>query len=210
MSKSFDQQLIMHVSRRNNLSLQLETEISNRRSAKMLKLLSGEQQFGLKVAAEGSASVAREAAVLSELSSFTPAYADSGHYAGCAWLLLNWVAGQSAYRYVKQSRDSSEPDTKRLELFTAMFEKVAALHALGYLHGDLQPDHFRMAKNDVHLLDLALAHRTAERFDYPGALVHFSAPECQQQLLGGSIVLYDEQAELYSLASVIFFSIRDT
>lgn len=205
MSKAFDQQLIIYVSRRNNLSLQLETEISNRRSAKMFKLLSGEQQFGLKVATDVQASTAREAAVLRELSSFTPAYVDSGYYAGCAWLLLNWVAGQSAYRYVKQSRDSSEPDTKRLELFAAMFEKVAALHALGYLHGDLQPDHFRIAKNDVHLLDLALAHRTAERFDYPGALVHFSAPEICEQQLRETPVRYDEQAEQYALASAVFF-----
>ena len=97
-----------------------------------------------------------------------------------------------------------------------MFAKVAELHALGYLHGDLQPDHFRWVDGTVQLLDFALTHRTDEDFDYPGALVHFSAPEvCAQQLAGSSPghcspghdspVRYDEQAELYSLAAVVFF-----
>ena len=213
-----DQRLIAHVSERSGLSLELEAEVSNRRGAKMLKLAAGERRFGLKVATKTDASTAREAAVLQELRDFTPIYVDSGDDQGFSWLLLTWVAGQSVYRYVKELRDRPEPDTKpkRLELFAAMFAKVAELHAAGYLHGDLQPDHFRWTDNTVQLLDFALTHHTDEDFDYPGALVHFSAPEvCAQQLAGSSAghdspghcspVRYDEQAELYSLAAVVFF-----
>ena len=202
-----DQELLAYVAKRNGLLLELKTEVSNRRGAKMLELRAGERRFGLKVATDGSASVVREAAVLKELRDFTRVYVDSGPYQRRAWLLLNWVAGQSVYRYVRQLRDT-EPDAKPKlkELFAAMFEKVAELHALGYLHGDLQPDHFRWADGSVQLLDFALAHRTDDNRGYQGALVHFSAPEvCQQQLSGSSPVRYDEQAELYSLASVIFF-----
>ena len=217
-----DQRLIAHVSERSGLPLELEAEVSNRRGARMLKLAAGERRFGLKVAlkmaTKTGASTAREAAVLQELRSFTPIYVDSGDDQGFSWLLLTWVAGQSVYRYIKELRDCLEPDTKpkRLELFAAMFAKVAELHALGYLHGDLQPDHFRWVKGTVQLLDFALTHRTDEEFDYPGALVHFSAPEvCAQQLACSSPghcspghcspVRYDERAELYSLAAVVFF-----
>ncbi len=208
-----DQRLIAHVSERSGLSLELEAEVSNRRGAKMLKLAVGERRFGLKVATKTDASTAPEAAVLQKLRDFTPIYVDSGDDQGFSWLLLTWVAGQSVYRYVNGLRDRPEPDTKpkRLELFAAMFAKVAELHAAGYLHGDLQPDHFRVADNTVQLLDFALTHRTDEDFDYRGALVHFSAPEvCAQQLAGSSAghcspVRYDERAELYSLAAVVFF-----
>ena len=203
-----DQRLIAHVSERSGLSLELEAEVSNRRGAKMLKLAAGERRFGLKVATKTDASTAREAAVLQELRDFTPIYVDSGDDQDFSWLLLTWVAGQNVYRYANGLRDRSEPDTKpkRLELFAAMFAEVAELHALGYLHGDLQPDHFRVADNTIQLLDFALTHRTDEDFDYRGALVHFSAPEvCAQQLAGSSPVRYDERAELYSLAAVVFF-----
>ena len=157
------------------MPLELEAEVSDRRGARMLKLAAGERRFGLKVATETDASTAREAAVLRELRSFTPIYVDSGDDGGFSWLLLTWVAGQGVYRYVKELRDRPEPDTKpkRLELFAAMFAKVAELHAAGYLHGDLQPDHFRWADGTVQLLDFALTHRTDENFDYPRSLGAF-------------------------------------
>ncbi len=207
MGTPFDQRLIRYVSECIDLPLQLETEISNRRGAKMLKLLAGDEHFGLKVATDIQTSVAREAVVSRELGGFTQRYFDSGTYKGVSWLLLRWVTGQSVYRRVKELRDDLGADAKPelLRLFARMASKVADLHALGYLHGDLQPNHFRTVDNTIHLLDFALTHRMDERFNYPGALVHFSAPECQQQLLGSSTVRYDAQAELYSLASVVFF-----
>ena len=205
---SFDQTLIQHVAKRNSLSLRLENELSHRRGAKMLELSSDANHFGLKVATEADSSVAREASVLKDLSDFTHnLYLDSGTYKGCFWLLMNWVSGQSVYRRVKELRGGSKSDLKPklLDLFARMFSKVADLHDLGFLHGDLQPEHFKVTGDIVHLLDLGLTHRQNE-FDYPGALVHFSAPEiCKQQVSGRSPVVYCEAAELYSLASVVFF-----
>ena len=205
--EGFDRRLLAHIAERYGLSLQPETEVSNRRGAKLLKLWGGERYFGLKLANGAESSLAREAAVSKELESFTRTYIGSGTYEGVAWLLLDWVAGQSVYRYVKQLRSDSglDAELKLVELFALMALSVADLHTFGYLHGDLQPDHFRIIDGKVHLLDFALAHRADEPFNYPGALVHFSAPEVCRQQLESKPVRYDVQAELYSLASVLFF-----
>ena len=206
------QKLIRHVSDRNSLSLECLEEITNRRGARMLKLRSKEEHFGLKIATDSAQAIAREASILQGLQGFTDhMLVDSNTLENRPWLLIKWIEGQSAHRYAKQIREQSsvQAQAQLLEFVVAIFSKVADLHALGYLHGDLQPDHFRIDVNGtVHLLDFALTHRIDENFDYPGALVHFSAPEvCRQQVSGRVSVNYDEVAELYSLASVAFFLI---
>lgn len=207
--KLCDEHLIQYVSQRNDLSLKLLNEVTNRRGAKMLKLSSGDQIFGLKVATDLAISLTHESNVLQELDGFAHhLYVDSGTYEELSWMLQRWIGGQSASRRVKQLKvQSSDNPSGLIDLFSAMYSKVADLHTLGYVHGDLQPNHFRIGDDGtIYLLDFALTHCTAGPFDYQGALVHFSAPEvCKQQLEGSSTIKYDELAELYSLASVVFF-----
>lgn len=204
---SFEYRLLQHISKQNNLSLQLESEVTNRRGAKMLKVLDGDQLFGLKITTDSETSLSQETQVLQSLPEFTQhLYVDSGCFESSEWLLQHWIEGQSVHSYIKKLPDDSERNSYLLQLFISMFAKIAELHKLGYLHGDLQPAHFRMNNNSIFLLDFAMTHRMNEPFDYRGAFVHFSAPEiCDQQLAERYPVSYDEQSELYSLASTIFF-----
>jgi serine/threonine protein kinase len=95
-----------------------------------------------------------------------------------------------------------------LGIFRQILVKTLALHNLGYVHGDLQPDHFLFNEaGNVYLLDLALAMRTGDHtFAYKGGLVHFNSPEvCVQLLQGSEKIPLDVLSEVYAAASVVFF-----
>ena len=211
MNEEEQKLLIEVISAATNLPLQLEKEITNRRGAQLLKLSADGKPFALKIATSPDSTVGREAEMLQKLGPFVAdLYAASGEHEGIPWLLQRWVGQKSVYGRVAQIQElpAEKRDGLLIQLVESLFNKVADLHQLGYLHGDLQPNHFRTNDDGrIYLLDFALAHSIGnhEQFEYPGALVHFSAPEVCQVQLDGRPIIYDERAELYSLASVVFF-----
>lgn len=193
------------------LNLQIEKEITNRRGAQLLKLSAEGDPFALKISTSEDSTVGREAEMLQRLGPYcADLYVANGEHEGTPWLLQRWVGQKSVYRRVAEIRElaSEKEDDLLIQLVASLFKKMSDLHRLGYQHGDLQPNHFRIDDDgQIYLLDFALAHSIGnqEQFDYPGALVHFSPPEVCQAQLDGRPIPYDERAELYSLASVVFF-----
>lgn len=202
-----DAELVSQIAKQCKSALTVSREVTDRRGSRLLELTGGAGRYALKLSTSADSSVAHEAKVLKDLADFTNQLrVASGRFGETDWLLLRWLEGRSAYRYASELREVNVKEGM-LELFVAMFRKLADLHALGYLHGDLQPDHFRSSnRGDLWLLDYGLTHKPGSGFPYQGALVHFSAPEvCRAQLDGLKKVPYDASTELYSLASVAFF-----
>ncbi|MEM7734322.1 MAG: protein kinase [Deinococcota bacterium] len=212
---TFDRALIQDVANQTQLPLTLMHEVSNRRGAKLLKVIANNKTFGLKFTTSANDAIAHEASILKALPKFTDSmHVAEGNYQSRAWLLMRWLSATPVYQHVQAlKRDLDDPKPSLLTLFMAMFTKVADLHALGYVHGDLQPDHFLIAEDGrIRLLDFGLTHKPSSGFNYQGALVHFSPPEvCSQQLEHKEAPEYKEAlayeaiSEVYSLASVVFF-----
>lgn len=67
----------------------------------------------------------------------------------------------------------------------AAARELAGLHAAGWAHGDLQPDHVIYQGDQTHLIDLACAQGPADLPFYPhrGGLAHTTAPEIAEAVL---------------------------
>jgi DNA-binding helix-hairpin-helix protein with protein kinase domain len=89
-----------------------------------------------------------------------------------------------------------------------MLHKVIELYELGYLHGDLQPNHFIIdAAGGYHMIDLETAFRMNDpESSYRGALVHYVSPEIADGMMNGNeSIPLDVVSEIYSFAAVVFF-----
>lgn len=198
-SLSYPADLVSHI----RPDLHVLKEVSNRRGAVLLQLSDGDNLFALKIAPSEQPALARECRFLQEQPSINPHfYLADGLQDDWRWLLLHWLELPSIYHYHKHLKTRAE----KAHLYKTMLEKLAQLHHLGYYHGDIQPEHFRVARDgSVYLLDFGLTHHIAEHYDYQGALVHFSAPEICQRQLDSLPLHYDATAEIYALAATIFF-----
>ncbi|MGH3852348.1 MAG: hypothetical protein ACRDR6_02380 [Pseudonocardiaceae bacterium] len=160
----------------------------------------------------------REAAVLAHLNGFVPGYLiDSGDLdSGGSWLALRWLEGCTPHRLFAPARRGDDSPARRdsiLHAAIAIIDRLAALHALGWRHADLQPAHILLGRTTVHLIDFALALALAQGpyplepdVTYRGGMVHFTTPETAARILATpdeqSIAL-DEPAEVYAFAAVL-------
>lgn len=155
----------------------------------------------------------REAAVLAHLPDFAPDYlVDSGELrCGGSWLALRWLDGIS-HQLFAPARNGDDSSTRRAQILrTAVYtaDRLAQLHALRWLHADLQPAHILLDSAAVDLIDFALAqgpHPLESGVTYRGGMVHFTAPETAASILttpDDQPVTIDETAEVYALAAVL-------
>lgn len=156
----------------------------------------------------------REAAVLTHLHQFAPGYLiDSGDLDdGGSWLALRWLEGITPDRLFKPARNGDDSPTQREGILGAaanIADRLAQLHALGWLHADLQPAHILLGASTVHLIDFALAqgpYPLQSEVTYRGGMVHFTAPEIAGHILATpdeQSIAIDEPAEVYALAAVL-------
>ena len=169
----------------------------------------------LAKASQRRTALAREGRVLRELGEpFSHRYVAEGDLGPKRWLLTRWVEGDRLGRYRRLAiAPASGAERRRLLLdFAGRFlSAVAELHARGYVHGDLQPDHVvRDETGTVHLLDFELTHRPGDvDVPYRGDLVHYDAPEVAAGLLANADrIPCDELTEVYSAAGVLFLAAR--
>jgi serine/threonine protein kinase len=153
----------------------------------------------------------REAQVLRELGGpIGERFVAEGDLGPKRWLLTRWVEGDRLGRYRRLIIVPAEGAERRrllLDVAVRFLSAVADLHARGYVHGDLQPDHaVRDGSGAIHLLDFELTHRPGDAaVPYRGGLVHYDAPEVAAGLLAGAErIRYDEVAEVYAAAAVLF------
>lgn len=195
--------------------------ISDRRGTQVwrLDLLNG-RQVAVKVALGGTAGMlpAREAAVIHAAGAATGLVVGtvmgSGHLdGGGSWAATLWWPAPSLMSQLSDARKHPGDATRvRRAAWSAAVaaEGLAALHAAGWAHGDVQADHIIPTSDGVRLLDLASAHSdgtTASRdlqLPYLGALVHLEAPEIADGLLRGQWTTPTAPADVYALAGALW------
>lgn len=197
--------------------------VADRRGSRVYRLQFPTGDLALKLASHNSEKegvhgaehlARREACVLTRLRDFAPGYlVDSGSLdGGGSWLALRWIDGITPHRLFKPARHGDASPARRAGLTAAavaVTNRLAALHARGWLHADLQPAHILLCSSDVNFVDFALAqgpHPLPSEVTYRGGMVHFTAPETAALLLttpDEQSITIDERAEVYALAAVL-------
>lgn len=168
-----------------------------------------------------AAEVAREAAVLAELeglAAIEPGYLyASGTWTGGQWLAVDWVTGRPLWRTWALARgpEGDRPSVRPWMLHTAstLSARLAALHAQGWAHADVQPTNILADRADGtgHLIDYALSCGPADpkdRSPYRGALTHTTAPETAAALLGTDDTTHIQatpESDVFSLGATLFW-----
>ena len=161
---SEDQLLLAKVETALGHALTLERRVSNRRGAEVLRLQSAEGfTYALKIAGEKEPSIDRERAALIALEEqIGTRLVANGSYEDRIWLLQKWIKGRNLYSEAKHLRETYPTDSTRrlIDLYAAASAYLAAIHAGGHLHGDVQPQHFVVdPQGKMHMLDFGLSHR---------------------------------------------------
>ena len=108
----------------------------------------------------------------------------------------DFVEGPDALEYVRSARTPDERARRATKLLVDVATTLGALHAAGFVHGDLKPAHVRVSHDgETKLLDLgcAVTHGASAR----GATEKWAAPEV---LAGGAVT---PRADLFSLGALV-------
>ncbi len=119
------------------------------------------------------------------------------------FLVMELLRGESLRRRLR--RDNCLDVPTALWIVRQCAEALAALHKLGFLHGDIKPDNIRLVEDGrAILIDLGFAHRPGEnahllKRGYVLGTVDYLAPE---------LCAFDEETEmssdLFSLGATLF------
>ncbi|MEU9083367.1 hypothetical protein [Streptomyces sp. NPDC048357] len=126
---------------------------------------------------------------------------------GAAWLLTDWLEGPSTWEVFAPVRADGAGRELALAAAAGLCAAVAGLHAVGWVHGDLQPSHGIHTATGVQLIDLAWAWRPGwdQGDDFNGGMTHLLSPELAAAIVtGDKPVAVTEAAEVYALAGVIW------
>jgi len=124
---------------------------------------------------------------------------------GSPYIAMERVRGESLAHYVGRRG--------RLDVVAAvsLVQRVAGIlgriHAAGYVHCDLKPDHIFVAAGaagtlDVHVVDFGAAQRIGERSATPGFVVgtpRYMAPE-----QAAAVADLDARADVYALGAILY------
>lgn len=151
---------------------------------------------------------AREAAILRQLVS--PDTVQFGEWELGTWGAQPWHEGQSLFDLWQPKRHHVRPAPPDLDEAYACAAELAALHDRGWVHGDVQPNHFVVGPGGTRLIDLALAQGgtvpEAYDFGYRGCLVHYEAPEISGSVLETGAAVPTAAADVYALGASLFIS----
>ncbi|MEV7925135.1 hypothetical protein [Kitasatospora sp. NPDC088779] len=118
--------------------LELE-EISNRRGSAVWKATGPRGVASIKLGTGEAAEVtAREASVLDQLPGYT---VTAGRFDDGVWFVTPWLVGPSTWQALRPLRKSEGGRDEALAAAVGLCRAVADLHAEGWVHGDLQPQH---------------------------------------------------------------------
>ncbi len=216
MSQTDYAALILAISQKLARPLMFSKEISDRRGTVVLKLVDSEADdyFALKFSKMSSYAadvIANEAKNLQSFQKFNNRfYWDSGIIDGFSYVLTKWLDGErlgSVSKSIRSIADGQQRKHAWLDLSLNLAQKVGDLHQLGYLHYDIQPEHFRFIDDKAYLFDFGLSYQADKTNPlYKGGLVHFQSPEtCRSLLEEQQAIHYDMQSEVYAFAATLFF-----
>ncbi|WP_431771755.1 protein kinase [Streptomyces cucumeris] len=150
---------------------------------------------------------AREGVVLRQLGRGEVSYGDWEHG---TWNVQPWHQGISLYDRWRPHRAEGASSEPGLADALSCARAVAALHARGWVHGDVQPAHLIIGAGGTALIDLALAHGgevpAAYDFRYRGCLVHYESPEISRSVLETGAATPSTASDVYALGASLFIS----
>jgi serine/threonine protein kinase len=152
----------------------------------------------------------REGEILSLLDA--EFYRDHGWDETRSWLTLRWIDGTSLWDTFEPAYRGDDSATSRRRMLTLAADaatELAALHAAGWSHGDLQPDHIIREDGKTVIIDLACAQGPADVPFYPhrGGLAHTCAPEIAEAILTtDEHVSTTPEADVWSLGASLWWS----
>ncbi|MYU56875.1 MULTISPECIES: protein kinase domain-containing protein [Streptomyces] len=150
---------------------------------------------------------AREAVILRQL---IPDEVQFGEWEEGTWSAQPWRDGESLYNLWEPHRQAAEPSTPNLDEARSCAVALTHLHEGGWVHGDVQPNHFVIGPTGTFLIDLALAQGgevpKIYDFRYRGCLVHYEAPEISRSILESGTAVPTKEADVYALGASWFIS----
>ncbi|WP_324608541.1 protein kinase domain-containing protein [Streptomyces sp. NRRL S-1448] len=151
---------------------------------------------------------AREAAILRQLNASDEIHC--GEWEEGTWSAQRWREGRSLFDLWEPHRRASGATAPSFAEVLSCVAALADLHAAGWVHGDVQPNHFVVGPTRTALIDLALAQggKIPERYDfsYRGCLVHYEAPEISRSILETGTAVPTAPADVYALGASFFIS----
>ncbi|MGH3888830.1 MAG: protein kinase domain-containing protein [Pseudonocardiaceae bacterium] len=129
-----------------------------------------------------------------------------------SWLTLQWINGTglwNALHHAHRGQDSPAAKHRMLVMTADAARELADLHAAGWVHGDLQPDHVIFDGDHTHIIDLACAQGPADVpfYIHRGGLTHTTAPEIADLILSSDDhVTTTPQADIWSLGASLWWS----
>ncbi|MER7771901.1 hypothetical protein [Kitasatospora sp. NPDC096140] len=191
--------------------LELE-EISNRRGSAVWKATGPQGVASIKLGTGEAAEVtAREASVLDQLPGYT---VTAGRFDDGVWYVTPWLAGPSTWEVFRPVRKGDGGRGDALEAAVELCRAVAGLHAEGWVHGDLQPQHgIHGADGTVRLLDFAWSRRLGSTpwTAFDGTMIHLTAPELAAAIITGPQPVDTTQtADVHALAGTLWTCVTGT
>ncbi len=181
-------------------------EVSNRRGSTVWRADGPRGSVSIKLGTGETAEItAREASVLEQLPGYT---VTAGRFAGGVWYVTPWLVGPSTWTVFRSVRKNGGGREEALSAALGLCRAVASLHADGWVHGDLQPEHgIHGEDGTVRLLDFAWSRRLDSvpwpRFD--GTMIHLTAPELAARIITGpQPVRTTRAADVYALAGTLW------
>ncbi|WP_030245910.1 protein kinase domain-containing protein [Streptomyces sp. NRRL S-350] len=185
--------------------LELE-EISNRRGSAVWKATGPRGIASIKLGTGEAAEVtAREASVLDQL----PGYAvTAGRFDAGVWFVTPWLVGPSTWQVFRPLRKGEGGRDEAMAAAVGLSRAVADLHAKGWVHGDLQPQHgIHGEDGTVRLLDFAWSRQvgTTPWTTFDGTMIHLTAPELAARITTGPQPVRPTPAsDVYALAGTLW------
>ncbi|MFI8178671.1 phosphotransferase [Streptomyces microflavus] len=152
----------------------------------------------------------REGEILALLSANH--YLAHGPHGDGTWLTTRWLDGPSLWRALESaSRGDDSAATRRIVLARAAGAAyaLARLHAAGWSHGDIQPDHIIFEGQGVQLIDLACAQGPAPVpfYVHRGGLSHITSPEVAAQIIASEEhIVLTREADIWALGASLFWA----
>lgn len=187
-------------------------EVTSRRGAVVWEAAGAGGRFAVKIGTgDGAAAVSREAEVLRALG-WSGHLLAAGLGPGSAWLVARWFEGPSTWDAFTSCRENGSGRRAGLGAAVELCRTVAALHGMGWVHADLQPDHGIHTGGGVRLIDLAWSWREGMR---PPPVTgvgidHLVPPELALRGAGDMPLDAGRAADVYTLAATLWTCVTGT
>lgn len=187
-------------------------EVTSRRGAVVWEATGAGGRAAVKIGTgDGAAAVSRETEVLRALE-WSGHLLAAGRGVDGAWLVARWFEGPSTWDAFTSCRENGTGRRAGLGAAVELCRTVAALHDMGWVHADLQPDHGIHTAGGVRLIDLAWSWREGMR---PPPVTgvgidHLVPPELALRGAGDMPLDAGRAADVYTLAATLWTCVTGT